>query len=73
MSRSGRISTLIVMAISVMAMQAFYGDQFRLYLTQMGVAADVAGIVERNMTSGHATQILPAGWLRFGIVTAPAP
>jgi hypothetical protein len=52
---------------------AFYGDQFRLYLTQMGVATDVADILDHNAATGHATQILPAGWLRFGIVTAPAP
>jgi hypothetical protein len=50
-----------------------YDDQFRLYLTQMGVATDVADIIERNATSGHAMQILPAGWRRFGIVTGPAP
>jgi hypothetical protein len=54
-------------------LQAFYGDQFRLYLTQMGVATDVAGIIERNSETGHATQILRAGWLPLGIVTAPAP
>jgi hypothetical protein len=52
---------------------AFYGEQFRLYLTQMGVAADVAGVIEQNAASGHATQILRAGWLRLGIVTGPAP
>jgi hypothetical protein len=52
---------------------AYYVDQFRLYLTQMGVAADVAGIIEKNAASGHATQILPAAWLRLGIVTGPAP
>ncbi len=52
---------------------AFYVDQFRLYLTQMGVAADVAGIIEKNAETGHATQILRAGWLRLGIVTGPAP
>jgi hypothetical protein len=54
-------------------LQAFYGDQFRLYLTQMGVAADVADIIEQNAASGRATQIVRAGWLRLGIVTAPAP
>jgi hypothetical protein len=52
---------------------ASYGDQFRLYLTQMGIAADVAGILDHNAETGHATQILPAGWLRLGIVTGPAP
>jgi hypothetical protein len=51
---------------------AFYGDQFKLYLTQMGVAADVAGIIEHNAVAGHATLISRADWLRFGIVTGPA-
>jgi len=52
---------------------AYYGDQYRIYLKQMGVATDVADIIERNAASGRATQILPAGWLRLGIVTGPAP
>jgi hypothetical protein len=52
---------------------AYYVDQFRLYLTQMGVATDVAGIIDKNAATGHATQILPADWLRLGIVTGPAP
>jgi hypothetical protein len=54
-------------------LQAFYREQYRIYLTQMGVATDVAGIIEQNAASGRATQILPAGWLRLGIVTGPAP
>jgi len=54
-------------------LQAFYGDQYRIYLTQMGVAADVAGIIEKNAASGRATQISRADWLRLGIVTGPAP
>jgi hypothetical protein len=54
-------------------LRAYYGDQYRLYLTQMGVAADVAGMIEQNAASGRATQILRAGWQRLGIVTGPAP
>jgi hypothetical protein len=54
-------------------LQAFYGDQYRLYLKQMGVATDVVGIIEQNAASGRATQISRADWLRLGIVTAPAP
>jgi hypothetical protein len=54
-------------------LQAFYGDQYRLYLKQMGVATDVVGIIEQNAASGRATQISRADWLRLGIVTAPVP
>jgi hypothetical protein len=54
-------------------LQAFYGDQYRLYLQQMGVAADVVGIVEQNAATGRATQISRADWLQLRIVTAPAP
>jgi hypothetical protein len=54
-------------------LQAFYGDQYRIYLKQMGVAADVAGIIEQNAASGRATQIFRAGWLQLGIITGPAP
>jgi hypothetical protein len=54
-------------------LQAFYGDQYRIYLKQMGVATDVVGIVEQNAATGRATQISRADWLQLGIVTAPAP
>ena len=54
-------------------LQAFYGDQYRIYLKQMGVATDVVGIIEQNAASGRATQISRADWLRLGIVTGPAP
>ena len=54
-------------------MQAFYGDQYRIYLKQMGVATDVVDIIERSAASGRATKILRAGWLQLGIVTGPAP
>jgi hypothetical protein len=52
---------------------AYYGDQYRIYLKQMGVATDVVGIIEQNAVSGRATQIARADWLRLGIVTGLAP
>src|SRR5580700_1690476 len=52
---------------------AYYGDQYRIYLKQMGVATDVVDIIERSAASGRATKILRAGWLQLRIVTAPAP
>jgi hypothetical protein len=55
------------------ALQAFYDDQCRIYLKQMGVATDVVDIIERNVASGRTTQILRAGWLQLGIITGPAP
>jgi hypothetical protein len=54
-------------------LRAFYGDQYRLYLKQMGVATDVVGIIEQDAASGRATLIPRADWLRLGIVTGPAP
>jgi hypothetical protein len=53
-------------------LQARYSDQYRLYLTQMGVSTDVVDMIDRNSQSGGATQILRGDWLRLGIVTALA-
>ena len=52
---------------------AYYGDQYRIYLKQMGLATDLVGIIEQNAASGRATLIPRADWLRLGIVTGPAP
>jgi hypothetical protein len=54
-------------------LQTVFGDQYRLYLTQMGVSTEVADIVDRNSASGHATQLSRADWLRLGIVTEAVP
>jgi hypothetical protein len=52
-------------------LQGFFGDQFRLYLTQMGVSTEVIDIVAHNSASGHATQLLRGAWMRLGLVTTP--
>jgi hypothetical protein len=54
-------------------LQTVFGDQYRLYLTQMGVSTEVADMVDRNSESGHATQLSQADWRRLGIVTEAAP
>jgi hypothetical protein len=54
-------------------LQALYGDQFRLYLTQMGVRGEVVDTIDRNSETGRTTQLLRADWLRLGIVTGHTP
>jgi len=54
-------------------LQAFFDDQCRIYLKQMGVSEDIVGMIERNSAAGRATQILRAGWTQLGIVTEAAP
>ena len=53
------------------SLTARFGDQFRLYLRQMGVDAELLDIVDRNWASRHATELPPAEWERFHIVTTP--
>jgi len=53
-------------------LQARYGDQFRLYLTQMGLHPEVVDIINRSSQTGGSTQLSSKDWLRLGIVTAPA-
>ena len=50
-------------------LQAHFSDQYRLYLTQMGVATEVVDIIDRNSQSGRTTQLSNKDWLRLGIVT----
>ena len=50
-------------------LQAHYGDQFRLYLTQMGVRPEVADMIGRNSETRRATQLSSGDWLRLGIAT----
>jgi hypothetical protein len=54
-------------------LQARFGDQYRLYLTQMGVSSEVADIIVGNAETGRSTQISRDDWLRLGLVTDPTP
>ncbi len=53
-------------------LQAHYGDQFRLYLKQMGVQPEVVDIIDRNSETHRATRLSSSDWLRLGIATALA-
>jgi hypothetical protein len=54
-------------------MQSVFGEQYRLYLTQMGVSTEVVDIMERSSTTKRATQLSRADWLRLGIVSDATP
>jgi hypothetical protein len=51
-------------------LQSHFNDQYRLYLTQMGVSAQIVDIIERNSETGRAVRLKPEGWLKLRIVTA---
>jgi hypothetical protein len=53
-------------------LQAHYSDQFRLYLTQMGVRPEVVDIIDRNSETRRATRLSSSDWLRLGIATSLA-
>jgi hypothetical protein len=49
-----------------------FGDQYRLYLTKMGVRAEIADIIDRSGESGSATRLSRDDWSRLFLVTDPA-
>jgi hypothetical protein len=51
------------------SLTARFGEQFRLYLRQMGVDAELLDIVDRNWASRHATELPPSEWARLHITT----
>jgi hypothetical protein len=52
---------------------AILGQQFRLYLREMGVQTELIDIIDRNSASRKATELPPSEWLRLGIVTTVPP
>jgi hypothetical protein len=50
---------------------AHFGEQFRLYLREMGVAPELLDIIDSNSASHRATEVPASEWTRLGIVTAP--
>jgi hypothetical protein len=49
---------------------AMFGQQFRVYLREMGLATELLDIVDRNSTQRRTTELPPSEWVRLGIVTA---
>jgi hypothetical protein len=51
---------------------AKFGEQFRMYLRDMGVESELLDIIDRNPQSGRPIEMPPSEWLRLHIVTALA-
>jgi hypothetical protein len=52
-------------------LQTQFSNQFRLYLSQMGVSTEIVDIIDRDAQTGRPTQLSSKDWLRLGLVTAP--
>jgi hypothetical protein len=50
-----------------------FGEQFRIYLREMGVEPELLDIVDRNSDSRRQTELPPSEWTRLRIVTASSP
>jgi hypothetical protein len=48
---------------------AMFGQQFRVYLREMGVQTELLDIIDRNSATHRATELPPSEWTRLGIVT----
>jgi hypothetical protein len=49
-----------------------FGEQFRIYLRDMGVEQELLDIVDKNSESRRQTELSASEWLRLRIVTAEA-
>jgi hypothetical protein len=50
-----------------------FGEQFRIYLRDMGLEPELIDMVARNSESRRGTEIPASEWNRLRIVTAPSP
>jgi hypothetical protein len=50
----------------------YYNEQIELYLAQMGVSPEIAGIIDRNAKNHQATKLSNEQCVRLGIVTGLA-
>jgi hypothetical protein len=49
-----------------------FGEQFRMYLRDMGVEPELLDIVDRSSETGRAIEMPPPEWTRLRIITAPS-
>jgi hypothetical protein len=49
-----------------------FGNQFRLYLTQMGIDVELLNVIEQNSKKAGGTELSPDSWTRLGITNVPA-
>ena len=53
------------------SLTARFGEQFRLYLRDMGVEPELLDIIDRNPEPRRAIELSPAEWTRLHIVSSP--
>jgi len=51
------------------SLTVIFGEQFRLYLREMGVDTELLDIVDHNNAERRATEVPPSDWTRLHIVT----
>ena len=54
------------------SLTVIFGEQFRVYLREMGVDTELLDIVDRNNAAQRATEVPPSDWTRLHLVTTPA-
>jgi hypothetical protein len=52
------------------SLTVIFGEQFRVYLREMGVDTELLDIVDRNSAQRHATELSPSDWTRLHLVTS---
>jgi hypothetical protein len=50
-----------------------FGEQFRVYLREMGAQTELLDMVDRNSEARRETEVPTSDWKRLGIVTAGSP
>jgi hypothetical protein len=50
-----------------------FGEQFRVYLREMGVEPELLDIVDKDSQSHRQTELPPSEWIRLRVVTAASP
>ena len=55
------------------SLTARFGEQFRLYLREMGLEPELLDLVDQNSDSLRATELTPSEWARLHIVTTSPP
>jgi hypothetical protein len=52
------------------SLTVIFGEQFRVYLREMGVDTELLDMVDRNSAKQRATELSPSEWTRLHIVTS---
>jgi hypothetical protein len=53
------------------SLTVIFGEQFRLYLREMGIDTELLDVVDRNNAERRATEVPQTDWKRLHLVTSP--